>query len=648
MDRDTTYIGEYRVVRILGTGGMGEVFLVEHPRLPRHDALKLLDANISRNQEFRSRFKREADLLAPLQHPNIITIYDRGEYDDRLWLAMEYVQGQDAAKLLKSQGLLPLDLAMPIIQGASSALDYAYSEHQITHRDVKPANILVELKQNDDPITVKLVDFGIAKAAGESTSLTNTGVTIGTMSYISPEAIEGHELDNRADIYSLACTAFELLTGAPPYCAGTVAALMASHLTQPPPSITTRNPALPNHLDAVFARALAKEPDQRHQTCKAFVEALWTPAAPPKLNLAPQTPRWPKNYPAYALTVSADPQPFAPTLLADTSHEKSHLNTPNLNASLALQHPVAKHKRWLILLGVVLLAIAGTTAAVITHARNRTPTQATPATQSAQATQPVQTTLPYIGLQKPVAVAVDASENVYVADYKNNRVVKLTAGSSTQQALPFTGLDGPTAVAVDAHGNVYVADFPYVRDEGNPFARVVVLAAGSSTQRVLPFTGVQVPGGLAVDPAGSVYLADFLPPGHIVLLAVRSTTPRVLPFTSGSEGPNGLATDSAGNIYASMITGDRVVAWAAKSGTQRELPVTGLKGPRGLTVDTLGTVYVTDQGNNRVLKLQERSSDQQVLPFTGLNGPSGVAVDSHGNVYVADRENNRVVKLTVN
>ncbi|PBJ32852.1 serine/threonine protein kinase, partial [Mycobacterium avium subsp. hominissuis] len=144
---------------------------------------------------------------------------------------------------------------------------------------MKPANILVECGRDNRLKIVKLADFGIAKAVGESTSLTSSGVTVGTMAYISPEALEGRILDNRADIYSLACTAFELLTGAPPFTAGNLAALIAAHSTQAPPSITARRPGLPDYLDAVFERALAKNPDSRFQSCMQLVEALGEPRA---------------------------------------------------------------------------------------------------------------------------------------------------------------------------------------------------------------------------------------------------------------------------------------------------------------------------------------------------------------------------------
>ncbi|MFC7752904.1 serine/threonine-protein kinase [Tsukamurella soli] len=183
-------IAGYNVIRRLGVGGMGEVYLVEHPRLPRRDALKLLDVRVSRNDDFAARFQREADLLAPLSHQNIVHLYDRGLFEGRLWLTMEYVDGPDAGHMLSANGPMPLPLATEIVAGAGDGLDYAYQRHGITHRDVKPANILVEF--HDGRIAaVKLADFGIAKAAGEATSLTSTGTTIGTVAYMSPEAIEG-------------------------------------------------------------------------------------------------------------------------------------------------------------------------------------------------------------------------------------------------------------------------------------------------------------------------------------------------------------------------------------------------------------------------------------------------------------------------
>ncbi|WP_205124162.1 MULTISPECIES: serine/threonine-protein kinase [Tsukamurella] len=266
-------IAGYRVVRKLGGGGMGEVYLVQHPRLPRQDALKLLHTSVSSNPQYKARFDREAYVLAQLNHRNIIHLYDRGEVDGRLWITMEYVAGPDTSQMLAQRGPMPLPLAIEIADGAGAALDYAYRRARITHRDVKPANILVAFDSDGAP-QVKLADFGIAKAAGEAVGVTSTGITVGTMAYMSPEAFDNKILDNRADLYSLGCTVFELLTGEPPFPGDSPAAVISAHLNQPAPRITSRNPSLPGHLDAVFRKALAKRPEDRYASCAEFVSGL--------------------------------------------------------------------------------------------------------------------------------------------------------------------------------------------------------------------------------------------------------------------------------------------------------------------------------------------------------------------------------------
>lgn len=332
-----TEIAGYRVIRQLGAGGMGQVFLVQHPRLPRRDALKLLDAGVSRNDDFKARFQREADVLAQLSHPNIVTLHDRGEFEGRLWITMEYIDGTDAAELLKVDGPLDPALALELVAGAGTALDYAWRKQRITHRDVKPANILVGIDESDDAPhieSVKLADFGIAKAAGESTSLTSTGMTIGTMQYISPEAIEGEVVDNRSDIYSLGCTAFHLLAGQPPFTGTSIASTMSAHLTKPVPTISTVNPHLPQAMDTVFERVLAKNPDDRYQSCAEFITALQEAAGGEV------------RYPASAQTLTAATlptrsavNPDAPTKLRKTSEappQRKSRAVPILAAAVAV------------------------------------------------------------------------------------------------------------------------------------------------------------------------------------------------------------------------------------------------------------------------------------------------------------------------
>lgn len=315
-DQDREIAG-YRVIERLGAGGMGEVYLVAHPRLPRSDALKLLDGAVSSSEEFQARFIHEADLLAPLSHPNIVHLYDRGRLDDgRLWLTMEYLQGTDAKQLLREHGPLPLELVAQIVHGVAAALDYAYEDFAITHRDVKPANVLVRLRDGRAS-AVKLVDFGIAKASTEASSLTVTGTTVGTLGYLSPEAIGGRDLDNRTDLYSLATAAFELLTGSAPFTGSTIPAVMGAHLYQPVPAIHERGAGLPAELDAIFTRALAKEPDDRYATSGAFAAALAEVAAAHPAARAQRADA--DGDPHYASTTIRPAEPEAPEDAAPTT-----------------------------------------------------------------------------------------------------------------------------------------------------------------------------------------------------------------------------------------------------------------------------------------------------------------------------------------
>ncbi|WP_288817493.1 serine/threonine-protein kinase, partial [uncultured Gordonia sp.] len=270
-------IAGYRVLDVLGRGGMGEVYQAAHPRLPRADALKVLRSVHAADPVFRARFEREADIVAPLHHPNIVAVYDRGVFDELLWIAMEYVPGTDAARMLARESPLDPGLACTIIAGAAAGLDAAH-RRGVMHRDIKPANILItpgsDGATDSAPEAVKLTDFGIAQVLDEVTHLTGTGITIGTMRYASPEQIEGLRVDGRSDIYSLAATAYELLTGAPPFDSPSLHGLMTAHMHHEPPSASARNRALPAGVDAVLARAIAKEPGRRHPTAGEFAAAL--------------------------------------------------------------------------------------------------------------------------------------------------------------------------------------------------------------------------------------------------------------------------------------------------------------------------------------------------------------------------------------
>ena len=263
----------YTIVRQLGSGGMGEVYLAQHPRLPRRDALKVLPATLTTDAEYRQRFSREADIAAELWHPHIVGIHDRGEFEGQLWLSMDYVEGTDAAELLRTRfsSGLPKAEVFEIVTAVADALDYAHLRG-LLHRDVKPANILLT---DADPRTrrILLADFGIAREIADISGLTATNMVVGTTAYSAPEQLMGSDIDGRADQYALGCTAFHLLTGAAPYQNSNPAVVITQHLSAPPPLIGERRPELAELNDAI-TKVLAKDPGDRYPTCSDFAAAL--------------------------------------------------------------------------------------------------------------------------------------------------------------------------------------------------------------------------------------------------------------------------------------------------------------------------------------------------------------------------------------
>ena len=265
-----TFAG-YQILRILGAGGMGEVYLARHPRLPRRDALKVLSNAVSHDEEYRQRFGQEAEMVATLRHPHIVTIYDRGDNDGKLWIAMEFVDGIDAGRLLEDKypNGIPPDEVGRIVTAVADALDYAHSR-KLLHRDIKPANILLGLPESGDD-RVMLADFGVARWIDQSSTLTGAEMTVGTVTYAAPEQLKGEQIDGRADQYALAATAFHLLTGSAPFTNSNPAVVISKHLSAAPPALDRADLSA---LGPAFAKALAKNPADRFARCRDFARAM--------------------------------------------------------------------------------------------------------------------------------------------------------------------------------------------------------------------------------------------------------------------------------------------------------------------------------------------------------------------------------------
>jgi serine/threonine protein kinase, bacterial len=366
-----TFAG-YTILRLLGRGGMSEVYLAQHPRLPRRDALKILPEATTADSGFRQRFHREAELAATLWHPNIVQVHDRGEFDGQLWIAMDYVEGADAAQLMRDRypAGMPTRDACAVVTAVAGALDYAH-QRGLLHRDVKPANILVT-----DPMHGKrrilLADFGIARYHDDVSGLTDTNFTVGTVTYAAPEQLMGGDIDARADQYALAATAFHLLTGAPPYQHSNPVAVISQHLTAPLPKLSTWRPEL-TRLDEVLSRALAKNRDDRFEHCNEFAATLTQRADMDLENVYPA-----EGGSAVAMATSAAPTQVAVTVPS------------GIPASLA---PNPKRRRQpRILLGAAVAAVALTVVGVVAYVSRPTketaPAAAPPAASAAAASTP--------------------------------------------------------------------------------------------------------------------------------------------------------------------------------------------------------------------------------------------------------------------
>ena len=263
-------IGGYRLTRYLGRGGMGVVYQAEDLNLGRQVAIKLLAPELAQDESFKRRFESESRLAAAIDHPNVIPLYQAGEADGLLFIAMRLVVGSDLRELLAREGPLPAPRALNLIRQIGAALDAAHAS-DLVHRDVKPGNVL--LTQQDGDEHCYLTDFGLTRRISSDTGLTVSGHFVGTIDYIAPEQIEGKRVDGRADQYSLACLFYEMLTGTPPYRRETDVAVLWAHMNEAPPKVAAGRPDVNPAIDEVLAHALAKKPRQRFESCRELVQA---------------------------------------------------------------------------------------------------------------------------------------------------------------------------------------------------------------------------------------------------------------------------------------------------------------------------------------------------------------------------------------
>jgi DNA-binding beta-propeller fold protein YncE/class 3 adenylate cyclase len=663
--------GRYRLVRLIGAGGMGRVFQAVDTRSGKVVAAKILFASSEADLDALLRFQQEGAVLSTLKHPNIVEVYGTFMEEHTSCIIMELLQGKSLRQVLEEEkpGLARLKA---IAQQAAGALAYAHGK-SIVHRDVKPDNIMV--LPGDQ---VKVTDFGIARILRPGGTLnTMTGMTLGTPLYMAPEQIEGRAVDGRSDIYSLGAVLYQALAGRPPFDGEdpiTVAFRQVQEAPVPPSSIRKGVPA---DWEALVLKALAKDPADRYASAAAFGHAIAAltvdgqvqpgrkkaPAAPaPEVQEAASSARRAEGRRSPLRILTPSPATVRP-------REKTPVPAPAPPA-VAPPREAAKRRRGvstrLLMLGIP-LPIA--TLAVIAFFALHSPSGGS-VPSSFVLGQPdpgwkVHTnTLPF---NYPVGVAVVrpgpslASGTIYVADRLNHRIARLAADGTPLTSWGSEGsgdgqLERPDAVAVAPNGSVYVADTGNNRiEEFSPDGRFVGSFGSSGTGQLNQPTDVVI-----ADPAAScatcpptVYVVDsgnnrlvkFTPSGKVLQQwKVPAGEAAQASLQDAAIGPGGtvFVTDS-GNNQVDELKGGRLQRLFGSAG----LGTGQLSSPEGIAADSGGAVYVADSNNNRIERFDPpRWKPRLWAPSTQLSSPKGMTLGSDGSLYVADSGDNFVRKLS--
>ena len=373
------HVTGYRIEVRIGRGGMGEVYRAEQLNLGRKVALKVLRPDLAADDGFRRRFLRESTIAAGIDHPNVIPIYDAGEVNGLLYIAMRYVQGSDLSTLLRREGRLDLARTLAIMTQVAGALDAAHARG-LVHRDVKPSNILLAPAAGGAGEYCYLCDFGLIKEMHADTAVTATDQLVGSVPYVAPEQVEGGAIDGRTDVYSLGCSMFHCLAGSVPYRGQTDVEVVYAHLRGEPPPLSSRVSGLPPALDGVIARAMARSREDRYLTCSALVAAAAAQVAAGGRVRAPLVDDETRSMvrppaPAAAGTEAVATRPAPPGAPPPAAPQ----GPPERPGA-----PRAGGRRWLAVLALLLVPAVAYLAAVQLMAR--TGSQPPPSTQKAPAT----------------------------------------------------------------------------------------------------------------------------------------------------------------------------------------------------------------------------------------------------------------------
>jgi YVTN family beta-propeller protein len=602
-----TRLAGYRIQGLLGRGGMGVVYLAEQERPRRLVALKLLLDPATASEAFRERFLRESELAAAIDHPNVLPVYDAGETDGVLWIAMRYVDGIDLAAQLARDGPLAPEQALGIAGQVAGALDAAHTRG-LVHRDVKPGNILLAVEEGA-VAHAYLADFGLTKRIGGARGLTGSGQVLGTIDYVAPEQVEGSQIDGRADQYSLGCVLFECLTGTVPFWRDSELAVLWAHVHDPPPEISDHRPALPAALDDVIGRALAKTPGDRYPSCGTLVAT------------------------AQAALGGAAPSGVRHRISRAVGRRVRHRRRRGLGrlsrrSSLVLAITATVLSAVLLVAAVLVARDRGTPAGPATPAVPLAANQAVridpaiyePAAAVAVATDPAAV----VGGGGSVWVASRRDGTVSVVDPDTNRVqVTIPASGSGP-----VGHGGPGLAF--ASGSLWVANYDQrqvvrVEPDAEPTAKISVRAspiAVVAAQDVVWVAGrTQTGGGLVtrIDTSANQAVGQAIPLRH---------------------PPTGLAITPDGQTVWVATAADRTV-YRIDTAAGRVVKQIDLPEAPDQAVYGDGAVWVTSTKGDAVMRIDADTSKVKKPAIRAGNGPSGIAFGAD-RVWVANSEDGTV------
>jgi YVTN family beta-propeller protein len=572
----TELIG-YRIEELLGRGGMGVVYRAYDLRLKRNVALKLVAPELSGDEHFRERFLRETELAASLEHPNVVPVHDAGQVDSQLYLAMRYVEGADLKTLLRREGILEPPRALAIFGQVAGALDAAHARG-LVHRDVKPSNVLLDAQEH-----AYLADFGLTRRLAEQSIPGEYALSLGTPAYVAPEQVRGDEVDGRTDLYSLACVLYECLTGQEPFSRESDLAMLWGHLEEPPPKPSEARPELPQALDGVMEKALAKNPEERYQSGAELVEAA-----------------------IEAFALAAAPRERVPLTLV----------VPAVTA---------------IVVGAGLLAFflmrGGGRAPA---ARAGVVVRIDPATNRAADT---------ISVGEGASAVAASASGIWVAAYRSGTLWRVNP--RTLVATQVTANGAPQDVAISG-GNVYVAGNGPTELAGN-VTKYALLDGRRLDALQLPSCVSSIAAGAAgiwATPCPRITLLSFGAKPK-VLATIDPPRPPVREAATDLETLN----DAAVGYGAVWVLGDALYPrlWRIDPQRARIVKTTVLPFAPSHVATGAGAVWVTDQLDDRLARVDPATGKLVALIRVG-RGASGVAVGA-GSVWVANSLDGTVSRI---